>query len=87
MNASRLLLLASILAGISQVLPMVGIGTIWTSSLLVTLNLVVCFLGYRTGQYRPFWLVWGIATLFVFVALGLSNPLSLLTAGLLVLGR
>lgn len=87
MNANRLLLLASILAGISQVLPMMGIGSIWTSSLLVTLNFLICFIGYRTGQYRPFWLVWGIATLLVFVALGLSNPLSLLTVGLLMLGR
>jgi hypothetical protein len=87
MNANRLLLLGSILAGISLALPMVGIRSIWTSSLLVTLTLVTCFLGFRTGQYRPFWLVWGIATLFLFVALGLSNPLSLLPVGLLILGR
>lgn len=87
MSANRLLLLASILACISQVLPMVGIVSIWTSSLLVTLNLVICFLGYRTGQNRLFWLVWGITALFVFVAFGLHNPLSLVTVGLVMLDR
>lgn len=83
-SAIRLLIFAIVLAGIAQVLPVMGIKSTWVSSLLVTTNVLICLLGYRTGRYRLFWLVWGVATLLAFLAFGLSNPLSFITAGLVI---
>jgi len=85
--ANRLLIFAIILAGVAQALPVMGIRSTWISSLLVTINVLICLLGYRTGRYRLLWLVWGLATLLAFLAFGLSNPLSFVRVGLaIVLG-
>ncbi|HLP69290.1 MAG TPA: hypothetical protein VK181_17370 [Rhizobium sp.] len=83
-SANRLLIFAIILAGVAQVLPVMEIKSTWIGSLLVTTNVLICLLGYRTGRYRLFWLVWGLATLLAFLAFGLSNPLSFVTVGLII---
>jgi hypothetical protein len=67
MTKSRQLLVAVfIIAGCAQLVAALGWSTIWTALLLAATNLVACVLGYRTGHYRVFWLLWGAATLATF---------------------
>lgn len=83
-ETQRLLYSAAVIATLALALPMLGVQSIWLASLLVVLNLLVCFLGYRNGSYRTYWLLWGLLTVAAFVMLGLSNPVSILRLGLAI---
>jgi hypothetical protein len=86
MNKTRQLFVSAVvIAALAQLLPMMGVRSIWLGSLLVVSNLLVCVLGYRTGNYRTYWLSWGLLTVVAFVMFGLRNPVSMLRLGLAIL--
>ncbi|THV25065.1 hypothetical protein [Peteryoungia ipomoeae] len=81
-----LLLMATGLAAISFLLPRFGIASNGLALVLWGANLFVSYLGFRTGNYRPFWLTWATLTVVGFILFGVTGPLSLLMVAVVLVG-
>lgn len=82
-----MLLTAACLAVIAFLLPRFGIASNALALALWAANLFVSYLGFRTGNYRPFWLIWTILTVVGFIVFGVTSPLSLLVVAIVLVGQ
>ena len=86
MQTRDLLLIAAGLAAASFLLPRLGIASNGLALALWGANLFVSYLGFRTRNYRRFWLIWAILTVVGFILFGVTSPLSLLMVAAVLFG-